>query len=358
MDGLTRDVRDAIRALRRRPGLALVTICTLAVGLGANTALFGVTRTVLLDPLPYPNPDRIVRLWTGDRASDERRVPPALARTWAGRTALFHSFGYWAAYVGALEHTLVGNVGAEQVAGAYVSGALFETLGVAPVRGRWLNDADEGDAVAVVVGVVGDIKNLGLDRLTQPEVYKPAHQWAWRRTSLVVRSELAASTLRDTITDAVRTLDADQPVGTVQPFAARLGREYEQHRFRALLVGSFGLVALGLAAVGIYAVTDGRIRRRTREFGVRLALGATPRQLFTSVLTGGSSVVAAGMLVGLVGVTLLVGTLRSVLFDIDPLDPLTVGAAVGVVGLSSTVAMALAARRATRVDPARALGYE
>ncbi|MBI3491188.1 MAG: hypothetical protein HY047_05300 [Acidobacteria bacterium] len=129
-------------------------------------------------------------------------------------------------------------------------------------------------------------------------------------------------------------------------------------RFRTTLLGSFAAVALLLAALGIYGVLAYFVSQRSRELGIRLALGAGPQVLFALVIRQGMRPVAIGALGGLLGALALGGTVRSLLFGVAPLDPATYGSAIGVLAANALAACALPAARATRVDPLKALRDE
>jgi ABC-type antimicrobial peptide transport system permease subunit len=125
-----------------------------------------------------------------------------------------------------------------------------------------------------------------------------------------------------------------------------------------MLLGGFAIVALFLAAVGIYGVLAYSVTQRTRELGIRMAIGSSPRQVFRMVLTQGLRVVALGLIIGLAGSLLLARLIRSLLFGVTPTDPLVLAATVLVLAACGAVACLLPARRATRIDPVVALVAE
>lgn len=206
-----------------------------------------------------------------------------------------------------------------------------------------------------IIGVVADVRNDGIERPVQPEVYKHSYQWAWRRMSLVVRSDLEPRALSTALRGAVSELDPNQPVADVRPMDGVLGPAYAEARFRTRLTGGFGLVALTLAAVGIFGVLDYRVRRRIPEIGLRLALGATPAEATRAVVGPSAMLIVGGVGLGVATAAALGVAMRSVLFEVSPFDPAAFGSAVTLVGGVAVAAAAGAARRATRVDPATAL---
>ena len=206
-----------------------------------------------------------------------------------------------------------------------------------------------------IIGVVADVRNGGLEAPVQPEVYKPSYQWAWRQMSLVVRSDLDPGALTPAVRDAVAQLAPDQPVADLRSMRHHLGPSYAQARSRAWLLGGFGGVALALASIGVFGVLDDRVRRRTREIGVRLALGATTGVITRALLGRGLALISGGLVLGVVGAAALARAMRAVLFEVDPIDPFAFGGAVSLVALVAGLSTYGAARRAARVEPAIAL---
>jgi ABC-type antimicrobial peptide transport system permease subunit len=157
---------------------------------------------------------------------------------------------------------------------------------------------------------------------------------------------------------AIRTLDSTAPVTRVSTVEAELGESMAIRRFQALLLAAFAGLALVLAAVGIFGLMYHTVTRRTREIGVRMALGAQSRDVVGMVLRHGLLLTGLGIALGVAGALALSGTIRGLLFGVAPADPASYLAALGLLGGAALVACWLPARRATRVDPLVALRHE
>ena len=212
-----------------------------------------------------------------------------------------------------------------------------------------------------VVGVVGNVKQTSLSVSLTDAVYITNSQWKLfsdRARWLVVRTGANPGRLASSIKDAIWSVDKDQPIVRVATMDARLNASAAERRFALILFESFGSVALLLAAIGIYGVLSGSVSERTREIGVRLALGAPRSNILALVMRQGMTLTATGMVIGLFGAALATKALVTLLFGISRLDPITY---IGVVALLLTVsalACWLPARRATKVDPIIALRQE
>ncbi len=209
-----------------------------------------------------------------------------------------------------------------------------------------------------VVGVVGDVHDRGLDAATSPTVYANALQ---RRPassmSVVVRSRVAPSALVPSMRQVVRSLDSELPVNFKtldQVFSSSL----DQRRFSLVIFGVFGCVALLLAAMGIYGVTNYAVTQRTQEIGIRMALGARVRDVLKLVLKKGLSLALIGAVIGLAGAFALTRVMSNLLFGVAPTD-LGIFTAVALLLIAvAFLACYIPARRATKVDPLVALRYE
>jgi putative ABC transport system permease protein len=176
--------------------------------------------------------------------------------------------------------------------------------------------------------------------------------------SLVVRARSDAATLAPAIRRAIWSVDKDQPITRVATMDSLLAATAAERRFALILFETFGLVALALAAIGIYGVLSGSVNERRREIGIRLALGAQTSAVLKLVLWQGLKLSAAGIGLGLLGALALTRLLQSLLFGISATDPPTF-AAIALLLLSvALLACWLPARRATKVDPMIALRYE
>lgn len=209
-----------------------------------------------------------------------------------------------------------------------------------------------------IVGVVEDVRYVGLRESPQPSLYFPYRQAPFRRMTVVVRTGDDPQALASSIRAGVRGLDADLPVTRVATMEQVLGRSVAQDRFSTLLLLLFGASALLLAAVGIYGVLSYNVEQRTRELGIRMALGAAGSEVRGLVLRQALVMIGLGISAGLVAALALSRVLESQLFGVGARDPLTFA---GVAVLLATIAFAasyLPARRATSVDPVVALRNE
>ena len=292
--------------------------------------------------------------------------------------------------------------GKERYAGyRIVMGDYLESMGIAVRRGRALRPTDAGGQplVAVVneafarsffgaedplgkrvafgspdsttewreiVGIVGDVHHSGLSSKPQPELYVPATQltaefWTIFTSlpiSFVVRSNLPVTTLFPAIKAAVREVDPEQAVSRLRPVSELVSDSVARYRFSMLLLTVFGALALIIAAVGVYGVMAYAVSQRTRELGIRLALGASRSSVQYLVLGRGLGMAALGIGIGLAGALALTRLLVSQLFGVSPTDPAVLAAAVGTLAAVSAVACFIPAFRATRVDPVIALRSE
>lgn len=204
-----------------------------------------------------------------------------------------------------------------------------------------------------VVGVVPDTHFRSLREVT-PMVYLPWHQGDWQ-TYLAIRSRAELGALLPLLRRAVHAADPRADLWYVHTMDDLLAEPLAQPRFGTLLMSSFGVAALVLAAVGLFGVISSIVLQQTRELGIRMALGATPGAVQRAVLARAAGLTIVGAVVGLVGAVLASRLFRALLFEVSPVDPLSlVGAAAVLVAVGAIAAYA-PARRATRIDPARAL---
>jgi putative ABC transport system permease protein len=211
-----------------------------------------------------------------------------------------------------------------------------------------------------IVGVVGDVRQMSLAASDSDAVYITTTQWSWvdNVQSLVVRAHGDAAALAPAIRNSIWSVDKDQPIVRVATMTALLAASAAQRRFSLVIFEAFALAALVLAAAGIYGVLSGSVTERTREIGVRSALGATPASILAMVLRQGITLTAVGIAIGLAGAIAASQAIAAMLFGVSPLDPLTyLGVITMLLGVSA-IACWVPASRAARVDPATTLRAE
>jgi len=209
-----------------------------------------------------------------------------------------------------------------------------------------------------IVGIVGNIKSDGFDQPDQPHLYHPIFQNPAYAMAIYVRTDVTPSTVMQSLREQVRSLDRDLPVFGETTMTQVAAESVSRRRFAMQVVGLFGVLALLLAAVGIYGVIAYSVTQRTREIGIRVALGASKSAIMRWVLKQGMMLTIAGVVIGLVGAYALTRLLRSLLFGVGPTDVLTFGALAALLTLVALLACYVPARRATKVDPLVALRYE
>ena len=217
-----------------------------------------------------------------------------------------------------------------------------------------------------IVGVVGDVKSE-IANAVPPTLFIPSAQTpamytrifgGWFPTHVMVRAAGDPATLAAAVRAAIHETDPRVPVGLVRPLDEVLAESVAFHRFQMLLIAVFAALALVLAAVGTYGVMSYLVAQRTHEIGVRVALGAVPREVLALVLRRGLALAGGGALLGLAGAAALTRLLASQLYGVRAIDPLTFGAVTAVLIVVALVACWIPARRATRVDPMVALRSE
>ena len=209
-----------------------------------------------------------------------------------------------------------------------------------------------------IVGVVRDTKFKGLSAESSPAFYVPARQFPLSNMVVMARVEGDPAAYAQSLRDAVWGLDRDQPINAVTTLDAIVADDIAQPRFNMLLMGLFGLLALLLAAVGVYGLLSYTVAQRTREIGVRIALGAQGRDIFRLTLGQGVAPALAGVLLGLAAAFALTRFLSSLLYGIDAADLSTYAFVAALLTAVALLACYLPARMATKVDPMVALRYE
>lgn len=277
-----------------------------------------------------------------------------------------------------------------------VSPDFFRAMGVPLTQGRFFTDADGPDAPGVVivndafvrkylpdtsplgqtlqavsggfgplgriltqrpriVGVVGDVKHAGLASGTEPAVYYPARQAPFRNTIVVLRTHEDPRGAIANVRAQLTAVDPTLPMAHVATLEQNVSNAVAQPRFQTFLLGAFAALALLLGAVGLYGILSYSVLRRTREIGIRLALGGAPADIRRMVVGEGMRLVVAGLVLGLAAAFLVTRYLETLLFGISARDPLTFAVVPVVLVATALLASYVPVRRATRIDPVIAL---
>ncbi|HKU73020.1 MAG TPA: ABC transporter permease [Pyrinomonadaceae bacterium] len=220
------------------------------------------------------------------------------------------------------------------------------------------NPGHEGKPWRTVVGVVGDVKQYGLDKPGTSAVYLPHAQYSVPFMTLVVRTSGDPAGMVGTVRQAVQKLDRDQVPTEIATMSEVMAKSIQTQRFSMFVLGAFALLALALAAVGIYGMMSYVVAQRTREIGIRIALGARLGNILGLVLKNGLSLALTGIFLGAIAAFGLTRLMKSLLFGVVPTDLPTLGVVCVILVIVALVACYLPARRATKVDPLVALRYE
>ena len=270
-----------------------------------------------------------------------------------------------------------------------VTPTAFEALGVPLTRGRMFNGSDVPDGVPVaivneafvrrfypdgepigkrvtfdrfdtggrpvrwltIVGVVADTRRSGFERRNREELYFPFSQNAAGSMYVFVRTSGAPETVIAPVREAVWSLDSQLAIAESRTIQTVMASGIAEERFRLTLVAGFAATAMLLATLGVYGLVSFATTQRMREFGVRLALGVTPRQVLVMVMRDGLTLAIIGLAVGLVAAALVARAMQQMLFGIGPFDPVTFAGMACVLLVSAALASFVPARRATKVDP-------
>ena len=209
-----------------------------------------------------------------------------------------------------------------------------------------------------IIGVVGDVRDDSLTDEAQPTVYFPHPELTYAFMTLVIRTSGDPAELAPAARREISAIDPDQPVSDVRTMRQVMADTVGRARFNTLLLGLFAGLATLLAAVGIFGVMNYSVTLRTREIGLRMALGAEPARVLMLVLRQGLLLTLVGIGIGLAGALALTRLMSGLLFGVGANDPLTFAAIVLLLAFVSLVACYIPARRATRIDPLIALRYE
>jgi predicted permease len=223
---------------------------------------------------------------------------------------------------------------------------------------RQVVNGDKPAPWMTIVGVVGDVKTESLTLDGRPAFYRPLLQASNALFTFVIRGAAPPSTLGPQIDAAVRSLDTELPVFAVRTMSEAMAATVEERRFAMQLLAIFAAAALALSAVGIYGVIAYGVAQRTREIGIRMALGARPSDVRRMLLAEGAKLAGAGVAIGLAGSVLLTQAMSALLYGVGPRDPMTLAAVPAVLAGVALAATFFPARRASRVNPTTALRSE
>jgi putative ABC transport system permease protein len=224
--------------------------------------------------------------------------------------------------------------------------------------GKRINITNGPDAWREIIGIVGDIKQYGVDKATSAQSYEPFAQVPFSSLNVVIRTKGSPAVLLGALRPAVYAVDKDQPVGIIRPLEEIMAESIARQRFAMLLLTVFSGVALVIAAVGIYGVMAYNVVQRTGEFGIRMALGAQQRDVLRLVLTQGGKLIGLGLLIGLLATVAASRAMGSMLFNTSAYDPLTLASITLLLAAVALVACFFPANRATKVNPIEALRAE
>jgi putative ABC transport system permease protein len=202
-----------------------------------------------------------------------------------------------------------------------------------------------------IVGVAGDIKSDGFEAPSVPHIYVALGQFAPVNAVVFLRSRGDVEHLGEAVRREVETVDPNVPVHSISSMDQIITRSVADRRFALDLLGVFAGVALLLAAVGIYGVMSYSFSQRTHEVGIRIALGAQRLDILRMALGEGMGMVVIGLAVGLVGAGIMTRFFRSMLFGVEPADPITFLSVSGILAVVALFACYIPAQRATRVEP-------
>lgn len=227
-----------------------------------------------------------------------------------------------------------------------------------PIGKRLVISMKDQDDPSEIIGVVADNKHLGLDQSVEPMAYWPHAELVYPGMTMLVRTSTDPSSLAPSIRGVIHSLDPQQPIGEISTMEALLSDSVARARFSASLLTVFSIVALVMAAVGIYGVMSYTVLQRTHEIGIRMALGAQRSDVLKLVLKTGFLLGVIGVAVGLAASFALTRLIKTLLFEVTATDKTTFAVVALVLFVIALVACYVPARRATKVDPLKALRYE
>ncbi len=408
-DSLKEGMRDSGSvASRRLRGLLIVSEVALSLTLliGVGLLLRSLSRLLVVSPGFDPanvlsmqtsvigqrfNDNTVVRQYFVDAVERLRAVPGVQSAAAASQIPLAGNMDKYGFHV---EGKIHANPEEDPSAERYcITPGFLETMRIPLLRGRDISPADTATAPQVlligettarrmwpgedpigkhvklggvdnpwwtVVGVAGDVRHVGLDAGPDMQVYIPHQQWPFPDGLMVFVIRVASTpvAISSAAQRAIHSLDATQPISRIMPLESYVGLSVQGRRFALILIGAFATIALALSMVGIYGVTAYSVAQRTREIGIRIALGAPRGELLGLLLRQGMLLVVCGVVAGVIASVALTRFLGTLLFDVQPTDLLTFASVVLLLVAVSAVACFLPARRAMRVDPMVALRHE
>jgi len=319
---MTRNIRYAIRILGQNPGFTVVAVLTLALGIGANTAIFSLINAVLLRPLPYN-----FRVF---------RVPVKSGRTFNDRDRAQAS-----------KVLLVSQNAAQRL-----------WPGGNPIgKHVWLRTWETGQQEAEVIGVVGDVRYESMDKPADYDVYVSFRQQA-ETANVAIRTAGNPLAVAPSLAKVVQDLDKDLPVYGIKTMDQQIVDATSRARFSTVLLAVFAVVALLLAGIGLYGVVAFSVAARTREIGIRIALGARANEVVKLVVLDGLLLCGVGLAAGVPIAFVATRVLNSFLYGTRPGEPFAFAGVALLLAVVAGLASYIPARRAAKVDPLVALRYE
>jgi putative ABC transport system permease protein len=408
-DSLKDGMRDSGSvASRRLRGLLIVSEVALSLTLliGAGLLLRSLSRLLVVSPGFDPtnvlsmqtsvlgqrfNDNAVVRQYFVDAVERLRALPGVQS---AGAASQIPLAGNMDKYGFHAEGKMYANPEEDPSAERYcITPGFLETMRIPLLRGRDISPADTATAPQVlliaettarriwrgedpigkrvklggldkpwwtVVGVTGDVHHVGLDFAPDMQMYIPHQQWPFPDGLMVfvIRTSSTPAAISSAAQQAIHSIDATQPISRIMPLESYVGLSVQGRKFALILIGTFAAIALALSVVGIYGVTAYSVAQRTREIGIRIALGAKRGELLGLLLRQGMLLVVCGVVTGIIASVALTQFLASMLFDVQPTDLPTFATVVLLLVAVSAAACFLPARRAMRVDPMVALRHE
>jgi putative ABC transport system permease protein len=408
-DSLKEGMRSSGSATSRRlRGLLIVSEVALSLTLliGAGLLLRSLSRLLVVSPGFDPtnvltmetsvlgqrfNDNAVVRQYFAEVVERLRAVPGVQSAASASQIPLAGNMDRYGFHA---EGKIHANPEEDPSAERYcITPGFLETMRIPLLRGRDISPADTATAPQVlligetiarrmwpgedpigkrvklggvdqpwwtVVGVTGDVHHVGLDADPDMQMYVPHQQWPFPDGLMVfvIRTANTPTAISSAAQQAIHSIDPTQPISRIMLLESYVGLSVEGRRFALILIGAFAAIALALSLVGIYGVTAYSVAQRTREMGIRIALGAQPSELFGMLLRQGMLLVVCGVTAGVIASVALTRFLAGMLFDVQPTDLLTFATVVLLLVAVSAAACFLPARRAMRVDPVEALRYE